>query len=408
MPNSKAISYPFILLCGCIIAACAFGPRASFGLFTEPLTSARGIGLDVFSYAMAIQNLLWGLGQPFAGAMADKFGTTRVLIVGILLYATGLWWMSFAADPLTLTLSSGVLIGLGMSGASFNIVLAAFGKIMPPEWRGLSFGMGAAAGSFGQFLFSPLSSYLNRSIGWDQTLLIFAGLMLLILPFTFALNARSNAGAKPVVNTEYDDSNAKAMLRTAFSHKSYVLLVIGFFVCGFHLAFITIHLPKYLGDNGISLEVGGWVLALIGLANIAGSLGVGLLTNRFSRRILLVWIYALRGVSIAAFIFLPISNTSALIFGASMGLLWLSTVPPTNGLIALMFGTKWLAMLYGIAFLSHQIGAFVGLILGGYARANFGNYDAMWYVSIALGFAAALIHLPIQERAFQKLQPTHA
>ena len=350
-----------IVIAGCVIAMISFGPRSTLGLFLTPWSSANSWGRDVFAFALAIQNLLWGVGQPFAGAIADRYGTTRVLGVGAVMYAAGLALMGFATTPGLLNLSAGVLIGFGLSGCSFNIVLAAFGKLVPPEWRSLSLGAGTAAGSFGQFLFSPLGVHLIQTLGWQSSLVVFGALTLLILPFALALAtppASATADPGPVAS-----ASLKQMLAEAFGHRSYVLLVLGFFTCGFQLAFVTVHLPAYLVDRGLSVEVGGWTLAFIGIFNIVGSLASGWLGDRMPKRYLLSIIYFARALAVIAFITVPASPMVAIAWGAVMGLLWLSTVPPTSSLVALMFGTRWLAMLFGFAFFSHQVGGFLGVWL---------------------------------------------
>lgn len=398
MRTTKTARSPLlILLCGCLIAMATFGPRATMGLFTTPITVERGFSLELFSFALAIQNLLWGVGQPFAGAIADRFGATRVLAVGLVLYAAGIAIMSVTADPLVFNLSAGVLIGFGLSGCSFNLVLSAFGKLMPENWRGLAIGAGSAAGSFGQFLFAPAASLLMRSVGWPNTLLIFAGLMALCIPLTLPLWTPKLAAAPTSGPTPPAQQTLGQALAEAFAHRSYVLLVIGFFVCGFHLAFVTVHLPKFLLEQGLSAEAGGWTLALIGLFNIAGSLLSGMLGARMPKRWLLSSIYLARAIAIALFVSFPVTNLTALLFGASLGLLWLSTIPPTSGLIAVMFGTRWLAMLYGVAFFSHQVGSFTGLVIAGWTRAAYGTYDIIWWLGVALGLAAAIINMPIKE-----------
>lgn len=400
---SSTLRTPLIIMgAGAIIAMLTFGPRASFGLFTPAFSVERGWSVEVFSLAAAIQNLLWGLGQPFAGAIADRFGAVRVLWGGALLYAAGLAWMSFAADPLSVHMSAGGLIGFGLSGCSFNLVLAAFGKLLPEDKRTLGFGVGSAAGSFGQFLFAPLSVGLIGSVGWQTTLIIFAGMMLLVLPAALLLATPKQEAAPVDVPSSEQKQSFRQALAEAFGHRSYNLLVAGFFVCGFHIAFITIHLPKYLTENGVPPSIGGWVLALIGLFNIVGALGSGYAAHRFPKRWVLSFIYGARAVVIAVFIWLPLSPATALAFGAAMGLLWLSTVPATSGLILVMFGPRYLATLYGVVFFSHQVGSFLGLIIGGWARETTGSYDLVWYLGIALGIFAALVHLPIKEQAVER------
>jgi MFS family permease len=396
--SSPSRPLPLIIFCGCAIACLTFGPRATSGLMLTPVSETNGWGRDVFAMSFAIQNLLWGIGQPFAGGFADRYGARVVLVVGGLLYAAGLALMPFSTTPGAMHISVGVLIGFALSGASFSIVIAAFGKLLPPDWRTMGFGFGTAAGSFGQFLFTPLASALIAGVGWQTTALIFAGLMLLVLPLSIPLATRGADRAMSAAAPVRDQSVREA-LGEAFATPSYWLLVVGFFTCGFHLAFITAHLPPFLIDKGVPLSVGGWALALIGLFNIAGSLGSGVLSGRMPKRHLLSAIYAARAVLIAGFVFLPVTPVTALAFGAGIGLLWLSTIPPTTGLVVTMFGVRYMTMLYGIVFLSHQIGAFIGVWLGGVLYEAYGNYDLIWTIAIALSIMSALVNLPIKERA---------
>jgi MFS family permease len=384
-----------IIICGCGIALLSFGPRSSFGFFVQPMSREFAWGRDVFGLALAFQNLLWGLGQPIAGAIADRFGALRVISVGALLYAAGLVLMRYAATPLSLNLGAGVLIGFGLSGCSFNLVLSAFSKLLPPERRGLALGAGTAAGSFGQFLFAPFGVAMIDNFGWQTALLVFAALMLLIVPMSLAL---STPPVAPANVPAPDQQSFKTALAEAFGHRSYVLLVLGFFTCGFQLAFITVHLPAYLVDQGIPARAGGWVIAAIGLFNIVGSLSVGWLQNIFPKRYILSAIYFIRAASTIAFVSFPISITTAVLFGAISGLTWLSTVPPTSALVALMFGTRWFATLYGFAFVSHQVGGFLGVWLGGIVFEKFGSYTPIWWLSVAFGVLSALINLPIVEQ----------
>ena len=381
-----------IVLGGCLISLVSFGPRATLGFFLTPMSQANGWDRDIFALALAIQNILWGLGQPIAGAIADRYGTLRVLCAGGTLYALGLVLMAYSTTPGMLDLAAGVLIGFGLSGCTFSVVLAAFGKLLPESWRLLAFGAGTAAGSFGQFLYSPLAVSLMDAYGWQNALLIFGAGMLLILPLSLTVaTAPAEAGA----------SRAQQSLRQALSeavrHRSYMLLVIGFFTCGFQLAFITVHMPAYLVDKGLSAQVGGWTIAVIGLFNIVGSLFSGWLGNLVPKRYILAVIYFGRAAAVLAFIMFPVTAVSSLVFGAVMGLLWLSTVAPTNGIIALMFGTRWLATLAGVAFFSHQVGGFLGVWLGGVVFVKTGSYDAVWWLSVLFGVLSALINLPIVE-----------
>ena len=405
--TSSRVSPQIIVLCGCLIALITFGPRASAGLFQIPMTVEYGWGRDVFSLAIALQNLLWGVGQPFAGAVADRFGAFRVLCGGALLYAAGLVVMAYATSPGLMHLGAGFLIGFGLSGCSFNLVLGAFSKLLPEQWRPMAFGAGTAAGSFGQFLFPPIGNVLIDSLGWHQALVVFAGTVLLVMPLALALATRPGA-AGVSGPAALPNQSIRQALSEAFQHRSYVLLVLGFFTCGFQLAFITAHLPAYLKDAGLSAAIGGWTLAVIGLANAFGSLASGWLSTRMSKRWLLAWIYFGRSIAIAVFILLPASPVTSIAFGISIGLLWLSTVPPTSSLVMLMFGTRYMAMLYGFTFFSHQVGGFLGVWLGGRLYEAYGSYAAVWWLSIALGIASALINLPIKEQPVERgpaLQP---
>lgn len=406
--TSRGYAPEIIVAAGCMIALITFGPRASAGLFQIPMTLEFGWGRDTFSLAIAIQNLLWGVGAPFAGAVADRFGTVRVLCFGAVLYAAGLVVMAYASTPLAMHLGGGVLIGFGLSACSFNLVLAAFSKILPESWRPMAFGAGTAAGSFGQFLFPPIGNILIEQIGWHQALVVFAGSVLLVMPFTLMLATRKPDAAEVAAAARLPSQSIRQALTEAFRHRSYVLLVLGFFTCGFQLAFITAHMPAYLKDVGMAAWVGGWTLAIIGLANAAGSLASGWLSTRMPKRHLLAWIYFGRAAAIAAFILLPPSPATALAFGAVIGLFWLSTIPPTSSLVMLMFGTKYMAMLYGFAFFSHQVGGFLGVLLGGVLYEATGSYQIVWWLSIALGIASALINLPIVEKPVERAVPQPA
>jgi MFS family permease len=385
-----------ILICGALIGTIGFGPRAALGLFLTPMSAAYSWSREVFSLALAIQVIVWGAAQPFVGALADRFGAMRVLSAGAVLYCVGLSMMAYSRTPAMLDLSAGVLTGLGIAGSSFTIVIAAFSKLLPVHMRSLAFGVGTAAGSFGQFLFSPLAVGFIDLFGWQQALVAFGVITLAIIPLSAAvatppLDAGSSRGSAA------SEQSLRHAITEAFGHRSYVLLVLGFFTCGFQLLFITVHLPAYLVDRGLSVDAGAWALGIIGIFNIIGSIGSGWLGNRMPKRYLLSTIYTLRSIAVIVFISLPVTTASSLIFAAIMGLLWLSTVPPTSSLVALMFGTRWMATLFGFAFLSHQVGGFLGVWLGGVLFAATGSYDVIWWLSVALGIASAIINLPIVE-----------
>jgi MFS family permease len=389
-----------VLVCGCLISLIGFGPRSALGFFLTPMSSDNGWSREVFALSVAMQTLLYGAAQPFSGALADRFGTVRVVIVGALLYAAGIYMMAHATTPGELYLSSGVVIGFGLSGCSFNLIISSFGKLLPESWRSFSFGLGTASGSFGQFLFSPLGVYFIQTFGWRTTLEIFAGLLLLIIPLAIAVatprqDEPAKAGAAPATGSS---QNYKQALSEAFGHRSYILLVLGFFTCGFQLGFVTVHLPSYLVDRGLSAEIGGWTLGVIGLFNIVGAILSGWLGGRMPKRYILSFIYFARAAAVVFLIMLPPSPMVTLLYGAVTGLLWLSSVPPTSGLVALMFGTRWLAMLFGIAFFSHQVGGFLGVYLGGVLFERTGSYDIVWWLSVLFGVISAVINLPIVEK----------
>lgn len=396
----RRFSPELVMVAGCAIAVLTFGPRSAVGAFQSDILSSNGWTRDIFAFAIALQNLLWGVGQPFAGAVADRFGTTRVLILGALLYAAGVALMAWSTTPLLFNLSAGVLVGFGLSGASFNLVLGAFGKLLPENRRSMAFGLGTAAGSFGQFLFSPLAVGLIQAFGWRTTTVIFGLLLLAVAPLATVL-ATPPAKPAPASATQTRELGIGETLRQALRHRSYVLLVLGFFTCGFQLAFVTAHFQIYLRDLNMSAQIGGWAFAVIGIFNIAGSLGAGWLGNVMPRRYILAFIYFARAISTALFIFLPASVPSVFLFAAVTGVLWLSTVPPTSSLVGVMFGVRYLAMLYGFAFFSHQLGGFLGVLLGGVLYEKTGSYDIVWMLSIALGVVSGLLNLPIAEKPAQ-------
>ncbi len=397
-PRSPAVPLLVLVVAGCLVAAVTNGVRNSFGLFTLPVTEGLGISRETWALAIAIQNLAWGLAQPFAGAIADRYGTARVISAGIVIYAAGLVLSSISPTGTALYFSAGIVAGAGFATCSFSIVMAAFGRNVPMEKRSSVFGIATAASSFGQFLFAPISQGFISAFGWQSAFVWLAAIVVCVLPLTFALRGRTEA-----TSGEADLPFMQAIAR-AWGFGSYRLLVIGFFVCGFHLAFISVHLPAYLVQCGLSPSVGSWSLAIIGLANIAGSLLSGYLGSRAPKQLLLASIYFGRAVAFALFMLLPVTPASAYIFSAAIGLLWLSTVPLTAGLVSLFFGARYMGMLYGIAFLSHQIGSFLGAWLGGVVYDGTGSYAIMWYLGILLGLGSAALHLPIKEMPFARFR----
>ncbi|MBU1174316.1 MAG: MFS transporter [Alphaproteobacteria bacterium] len=390
---ARRLPLAVIVIAGCVIAAVTFGARASLGLFTLPMTLDMGWSRESYGLAMAIQNLVWGFAQPVAGGLADRFGTARVLAVGAVIYAAGLAGMAFAPDEGMLILTAGLMMGVGIGTASFAIVMAAFGRAVPPEKRSFIFGIATAASSLGQFVFAPLGQAFIQSFGWQMALVYLAALIVLVIPLTIALTGKSETmegGA---------DMRFMQALSRAWGHGSYRLLVIGFFVCGFHLAFVTVHMPAYLIQCGLSPEVGSWSIAIIGLFNLVGSLLAGWLGGKLPRQYLLATIYFSRAVITAIFLIVPISEVTAYTYAAALGMIWLATVPLTAGLVALFFGARYLGMLYGVAFLSHQVGGFLGVWLGGLVYDATGSYALIWYLGILLGLFSAAIHLPIREQS---------
>jgi predicted MFS family arabinose efflux permease len=388
-----------ILICGCLIGLIAFGVRSSFGLFVDPVSGPGGFGFgrETFAVAMALQNLFWGLGQPIAGALADRFGPWKVIAGGGVMFALGLALMTVSGTPGSFSLTAGILIGLGMSGAGHNTVLAAFGQIMPVDRRPWAMGLATAMTSLGQFLVVPLGQAFIEAYGWMAAALILAVALATTPALALSMRRGKNNRTAPIPTTSTATS-LKESLSQAFGHSSYWLLIGGFFVCGFQLAFITVHFPPYLADMGVSATIASWGLALIGLFNVVGSYLSGVLCGQWQRRYLLAWIYFARAVVMAIFLLVPISTASVLIFGAAMGVLWLSTVPPTAQLVGVMFGNRYLSMLFGFVFLSHQVGAAVGVLLGGWIFASSGSYLPVWWGGVVLALLATVLHLPIRER----------
>jgi predicted MFS family arabinose efflux permease len=390
-----------ILWCGALILAVSLGIRHTFGLFLQPMSLDNGWGREAFAFAIALQNLVWGLAQPFAGRLADRFGAGWAILVGTLLYVAGLLLMAQSASTFGLALSAGVLIGLGLSGTTFPVVFGAVSRAVPPEQRSMAMGIAMAVGSLGQFVLLPGSQWLIGAFGWAAALVVLGLLGVGMGPLSAALFERPSANpaareARPL----------RAILAEAFTHRGFWLLSLGFFVCGFQVVFIAVHIPAFLMDRGLSPLVGTTVLALIGLFNIFGSYLAGLGGGKFRKPMLLTGIYLTRAVVITVFILLPVTAWSAYAFGMVMGLLWLSTVPLTNGTVATVFGVGNMSMLGGIVFLFHQIGAFLGGWLGGYLYDATGSYHAVWIIAIGLSLAAALLNWPIREQAVRPATAT--
>ncbi|NND92059.1 MAG: MFS transporter, partial [Granulosicoccus sp.] len=390
-----------VILAGCLIAAVGFGARSSLGLFLEPMTVTRGWSRESFGLALALQNLLWGLGLPLAGILADKLGAARVIMAGAVTYAAGLYLMGVVESTTWFYVSAGILSGLGVAFSAFSLALAAMVRVVGPERRTLILGLGTAAGSLGQVMFAPLSQSFIQALGWSATLSVLALIVLSMVPLAFVLPA-----VKSPVPTDTVELGLRAALTEAFAHRGFLLLTTGFFVCGFHVAFITVHFPAYVRDIGLDPSVGAWSISLIGLFNIVGSFLAGVAGQRFSMKTSLSAIYFTRAVVILSLLLLPKTPLVILCFAASMGILWLSTIPLTTGIIAQVFGVRYMATLFGIVFLSHQLGSFIGVWLGGVLYDSTGSYDGMWWAGILLGLLAAIVHLPINERPLSRLQPS--
>jgi MFS family permease len=392
-------AFPWLIItAGCVLAILTIGPRSALGLFQLPLISDRSWDRQTFGLAIALQNLFWGLGQPFFGAIADRYGSWKVLLLSAIFFAAGFVLMATGTTPLLLYIG-GSLIGLGIGAGGFGILLSAFARHVTSEQRSFAFGLGTAAGSAGMFIFAPLSQEFISRFGWSQSLIIIASMMV-VIPF-LAIPLRGNSSSGKTSKTEIQQSIGQA-LREAFGHQSYLLLTAGFFVCGFQVAFITAHFPAYLGDIGIEAKYAAISLALIGFFNIFGSLGAGIMGQKYSKPYLLAYIYIGRSIAVTLFLLLPQTPLSVIIFASVMGILWLSTVPPTNALVAIMFGTRHLGLLGGLVFLSHQIGSFIGIWMGGYLYDHFGTYDPVWWIGVALGLFAAAVHWPIRERPVER------
>jgi len=393
-----------VLACGAAIVTLSMGIRHGFGLWLQPITQEMGWTRQSFALAIAIQNLSWGLIGIFVGMVADRFGAFRVLIGGAVLYGLGLVGMALSPTQLMFALTAGVLIGAAQAGTTYAVIYGVLGRQIAPERRSWAMGVAAAAGSFGQFLMVPVEGFLISSLGWQEALVALALLVLLIVPLAFGLREPGFKGAAPVQRSQSIPQALAEALRTP----SFLLLTAGYFVCGFQVVFIAVHMPSYIKDLGLSPQVASFSLALIGLFNVFGTYIAGSLGQRMPRRHILAFIYFARSVAIVLFLWAPISPLSVYVFSAVMGMLWLSTVPPTNATIAQIFGVQHLSMLGGMVFFSHQIGSFMGVWLGGYLYDSTGSYDIVWYISIGLGVLAGLVSLPLREHPLQRGAPVAA
>ena len=396
--SHKPLSTAQVLICGATIVTLSMGIRHGFGLWLQPVTQANNWTRETFALAIGIQNLTWGFAGIFAGMVADKFGAFKVIILGAIFYALGLWGMAHAPTPLMFSLSAGVMLGIAQSGTTYAVIYGVIGRNIAPERRSWAMGVAAAAGSFGQFLMVPTEGFLISQFGWQQALVILGAMSLLIVPLAWGLREPGFAAGATAVR---DQSIAQA-LREAFKYPSFQLLMAGDFVCGFQVVFIGVHMPSYLKDKGLSPQVAGYALALIGLFNVFGTYAAGALGQRLQKKNILSFIYFARAIVISAFILAPLSPMSVYLFASVMGLLWLSTVPPTNAAVAQIFGVAHMSMLSGFIFMSHQIGSFMGVWLGGVLYDKTGSYDVVWYIAIGLGIFAGLVNLPVKEAAISR------
>jgi MFS family permease len=391
------LSLAQVLICGAAVVTLSMGIRHGFGLWLQPITQAHGWTRENFAMAMAIQNLSWGVFGVLAGMLADRFGGARVLMGGALFYAAGLAGMALSTHTLAFALTAGVLIGIAQAGTTYAVVYGIIGRQIAPEKRSWAMGATAAAGSFGQFLMVPVEGGLIGGLGWQNALLVLSAAALLIAPI--ALGLREPGFASGQARSGQRSQSVPEAVREALGHRSFLLLTAGYFVCGFQVVFIGVHMPSYLKDHGLSPQVASYSLALIGLCNIFGTYAVGILGARISRPRILAFIYLARSVVITLFLLAPLTPMSVYVFSAVMGLLWLSTVPPTNAVVAQIFGVTHLSMLSGFVFFSHQLGSFMGVWLGGYLYDRTGSYDVVWLIAIALGVFAGLVNLPVRDRA---------
>ena len=387
-----------VILGGGVLLLISFGIRHSFGLYLIPISNYLNTGREIFGFSTAVQVLMIGIGSPIFGAISDKFGSGKAAFLGILLLILGLFWMTLVKTSFDI-IGSQFLFGLGAAGCGTAVVLGAVGRSVKVENRTLALGVVMAAGSFGQFILVPIISYLIEVFGWSQSLIYLCFIAGIMLVFSFALNFSSKSESSKIGTNQ----SLREALIEAFKSKSFNLLTLGFFVCGFHVTFVAVHLPAFIKDQNLPFWLGGWALALIGLFNVIGTIYFGYLGDRLSKKNLLALLYSLRGVLFLIFIFLPKTELTILIFACILGILWLSTVPLTSGIITVMFGPYYMSMLYGIAFMSHQVGSFFGSWLGGRIFDTYGSYELMWWICVFLGFASALIHLPIEEKPVPRL-----
>jgi predicted MFS family arabinose efflux permease len=401
-PARQPLSMTQVLLCGAAIVTLSMGIRHGFGLWLQPVTMDRGWSRETFAFALAVQNLVWGLTGPFAGMLADRLGAFRVLLIGAVLYALGLVLMALSTSGLAFTGSAGLLIGMAQAGTTYAVVYGVIGRNVAAEKRSWAMGITAAAGSFGQFLMVPVENWLIAGFGWQQALILLGCAALAIMPLAFGLKE-----PKFAAHGLFQQSIGEA-LREAFGYRSFQLLMAGYFVCGFQVVFIGVHMPSYLKDQGLGPEVATTALALIGLFNVFGTYASGTLGQRMAKRHILSAIYALRSVAIVAFLLLPLTPMSVYVFASVMGVLWLSTIPPTNAVVAQIFGVRHLSMLGGFVFLAHQVGSFLGVWLGGKLYDATGSYDIVWWIAVALGVFAAIVNLPVRESAIRRPLPAAA
>ena len=393
MSDSAKRIFWIVVISAALVSSLGMGIRQNFGLFLPPMTADLGLGREAFAFALALQNILWGIFTPITGALADKYGSGRMIALGGVVYAGGLYIMSGATDVTDLNIGAGLFIGFGQAAAGFAVVLAAVARRVPAKKRSLALGIATAGGSFGQFYMAPVSLGLIEAIGWSTALLYIAGLALVMVALATGLTGNSSD-----IREGDPAQTLGAAVREAAGHKGYWYLSSGFFVCGFQISFIAVHFPAYLQDAGFTATTGATAIALIGFFNIIGTYACGVLGGRYSKKYLLSGLYFLRAILVAVFLMVPVTELTVLVFASAMGVLWLGTVPLTSGLVAQIFGVRYMSTLFGVVFFSHQMGSFIGVWWGGWSYDATGSYDQVWIASIMLGLLAALLHLPISER----------